>query len=169
MSASHSATPYQMADNLYREGLAALVLKRPGEALWCFRSGLKLYRSAGAIPSWRCLSYFGLSLALAEGSGTEAIRACESALRKDRYDPQLYLNLGQVLALAGRHSKAIQTYERGLREEPENEDLAAAFREADRRGRSVLPMLSRDHPLNVFLGKRRARRSGRVPGAASRA
>lgn len=167
MSVKAGATPYQMADELYREGLATLVLRRPAEALWCFRSALKLYRSAGALPSWRCLSYFGLSLALAEGGGTEAIRACESALRSDRYDAELHLNLAKVYLLVGRHAKAIQTLQRGLEVEPENEGVAAALREADRRSRPVLPLLPRSHPLNVYLGKRRARRRAQSPGPSA--
>ncbi|HEX5042428.1 MAG TPA: tetratricopeptide repeat protein [Candidatus Polarisedimenticolaceae bacterium] len=159
MSAGAGATPYQMADELYRQGLAALVLKRSEEALWSFRSALKLYRSAGALPSWRCLSYFGLSLALTNGNGTpEAVRACESALKNDKYDGQLYLNLGRVYLLSGRRGKAIQTFERGLVEEPDHTELRKALREAERRAPPVISMLARAHPLNVYLGKRRARR-----------
>ena len=159
MSAGAKATPYQLADELYRQGLAALVLKRPDEALWSFRSALKLYRSAGALPSWRCLSYFGLSLALTNGSGmTEAVRACESALKNDKYDEQLYLNLGRVYLLSGRRATAIQMFERGLQEEPKHPELREALREADRRAPPVLSLLSRSHPLNVYLGRRRARR-----------
>jgi tetratricopeptide (TPR) repeat protein len=148
-----------MADELYRQGLAALVLKRPDEALWSFRSALKLYRSAGALPSWRCLSFFGLSLALTNGAGIpEAVRACESALKNDKYDEQLYLNLGRVYLLSGRRAKAIQMFERGLLEEPKHAELHEALREADRRAPPVLSLLPRSHPLNVYLGKRRARR-----------
>ena len=159
MSTGARAPPYQMADELYRQGLAALVLKRPEEALWSFRSAHKLYRSAGALPSWRCLSYFGLSLALTNGAGMpEAVRACESALKSDKYDGQLYLNLGRVYLLNGRRTKAIQTFERGLLEEPEHAELSVALSEAERRARPVLSILPRSHPLNVYLGKRRARR-----------
>lgn len=159
MSAGASATPYQMADEMYRQGLAALVLKRPEEALWCFRSALKLYRSSGALPSWRCLSYFGLSLALTNAGGMpEAVRACESALKNDKFDEQLYLNLGRVYLLSGRRTKAIQMFERGLLEEPNHAELREALQEAERRARPVLSILSRSHPLNVYLGKRRARR-----------
>ena len=159
MSTGARTTPYQMADELYRQGLAALVLKRPEEALWSFRSALKLYRSAGALPSWRCLSYFGLSLALTNGAGMpEATRACESALKSDKYDAELYFNLGRVYILSGRHGKAIQTFERGLLEEPDHAGLREVLRKAERRASPVLSLLSRNHPLNVYLGRRRARR-----------
>lgn len=159
MSAGAGATPYQLAEDLYRQGLAALVLERPDEALWSFRSALKLYRSTNALPSWRCLSYFGLSLALTSGSGIpEAVRACESALKNDKYDGELYLNLGRVYLLSGRRGKAIQTFQRGLEEEPDHAELRRALREADRRARPVLSLLPRSHPLNVYLGKRRSRR-----------
>jgi tetratricopeptide (TPR) repeat protein len=165
MSAGASATPYQLADELYRQGLAALVLERPEEALWSFRSALKLYRSSNALPSWRCLSYFGLSLALTSGTGIpEAVRACESALKNDKYDGQLYHNLGRVYLLSGRRAKAIQTFERGLVEEADHAELRDALREADRRAPPVLSLLPRSHPLNVFLGKRRARRQGGLRG-----
>ena len=159
MSAGAGATSYQMADELYRQGLAQLVLNRPEEALWSFRSALKLFRSCNALPSWRCLSYFGLSLALTNGAAMpEAVRACESALKNDKYDGQLYVNLGRVYLLTGRRAKAIQTFERGVQMDGDLPELHQALREADRRTPPVLPMLSRSHPLNVYLGKRRARR-----------
>ena len=159
------ATPYQLADDLYRQGLAALVLQRPEEALWCFRSALKLYRSAGALPSWRCLSYFGLSLALSNSGMPEALRACETALKNDKYDGELYLNLGKVYLVAGRRGKAIQTFERGIEREADHAALRAALREADRRGKPVISLLPRNHPLNVYLGKARARRQRATPSA----
>lgn len=165
MSVRAGATPYQLADDLYRQGLAALVLQRPEEAMWSFRSALKLYRSAGALPNWRCLSYFGLSLAMANSGGMEAIRACESALKNDKSDPQLYLNLGRVYLMLGRRAKAIQIFARGLEEEPKHGELKAALREADRRGTPVLTFLDRNHPLNVYLGKARARRRSRAAPA----
>jgi tetratricopeptide (TPR) repeat protein len=165
MSLHAGATPYQLADDLYRQGLAALSIHRPDEAMWSFRSALKLYRSAGALPNWRCLSYFGLSLALTKTGGTEAIRACESALKSDASDAQLHLNLGRVYLIAGRRAKAIQTFERGLEEEPGHGELRAALRDADRRGKPMISILGRDHPLNVYLGKARARRRSRATPA----
>ena len=96
---------------------------------------------------------------MADSSGTtEAVRACESAIKNDKYDGQLYLNLGRVYLLSGRRSKAIQTFARGLVEEPDHAELRLALSEAERRGKPVLSILPRSHPLNVYLGKVRARR-----------
>ena len=152
------STAFRMAEDLFREGMAALQLRRPKEALWAFQSSLKLQRSSGALPNWRCLSYFGLSLAQAEGAGLEAIRACEAALKGDRTDPVLHLNLGRVYLLAGRTPKAILAFQAGLEQDPSRSDLQAALAAVERRSAPVLPMLGRSHPLNVYLGRMRARR-----------
>ena len=68
--------------------------------------------------------------------------------------------------MIGRRAKAIQIFARGLEEEPKHGELKAALREADRRSTPVIAFLDRNHPLNVYLGKARARRRRAALGAA---
>src|SRR5712692_6923255 len=113
------------------------------EALEHFKAGLQLLRSdyAGkSLPHFRkalalddnnpfYLSYFGLSLAAAERKWDEAESACLSALRMDRTQPELYLNLAKVYLLARKKEEAVETLTSGLRFTKKDPRLAAALRE----------------------------------------
>jgi tetratricopeptide (TPR) repeat protein len=105
----------------------------------------------------RYRSYFGLSRALSRGAKLEDVRICEMAAEADHFDPVLQLNLGKVYLRAGKTTRALQTFRQGLRLDPNNEELLAAFRRADRRKRPVIGTLSRDNGLNRSLGRLRAR------------
>jgi len=146
------------ARNQYRNGLMALVDGRFAEASACFREAIDLERSANASGrcSARSLSYHGLSLALCDRATPEAIQACEMAVRADRADPDLRLNLGRVLALAGRRTRALAEFETGLGLNPDHKVLRAEIAKLDRRSRPVVPFLSRDHVINHWLGRLRA-------------
>lgn len=158
------------ARNQFRNGLMALVDGRHPEAAQCFRSAMDLEREGNkaGVCTARSLSYYGLSLALADRPTPEAIQACEMAARADRLDPDLLLNLGRVLALAGRRTKALQAFEAGLRMNPEHRALRNELAKLDRRGRPVVPFLHRDNFLNVWLGRMRASlRGSRHPRRAA--
>jgi tetratricopeptide (TPR) repeat protein len=147
------------ARNQFRNGLMALVDGRHEEAAKCFGSAMALEREdhdAGRCTA-RSLSYYGLSLALANRPTPEAIQACEMAARADRLDPDLLLNLGRVMALAGRRTKALAAFEEGLKMNPQHRALKTELAKLDRRSRPVVPFLHRDHPVNFLFGKLRAR------------
>jgi tetratricopeptide (TPR) repeat protein len=148
----------------FKRGLAALAEGNPAGAVEFFRQAITIERQHSVSrPRMRYVSYYGLSLVLANGPTPEAVRTCERAARLDSYDPELHLNLGKVCLLAGRTTRALAAFERGLKLAPDNYALQAALAEVDRRGRPVLPFLDRSHPMNRWLGKIRHE----VPGLGS--
>jgi tetratricopeptide (TPR) repeat protein len=137
------------------------------EAMRDFKSGIRLLRDksyAGALAYFRrahelernnpyFLSYFGLSLALAERKWADAERLCESALPLKRNQAQLYLNLAEVCLLAGKRRDAVETLEVGLQHASRDVRLRRMSESLGVRTQSVLSFLDRRHPLNRALGR----------------
>jgi tetratricopeptide (TPR) repeat protein len=134
-----------------------------GDAVTAFKTAMEIEKQhAVPRPQWRYLSYYGLSLARADRPTREAMDACERAVRCDPWDPDLLLNLGRVFALAGKSTRALAAYERGLQIAPRHRALRTELRALDRRSTPPLSFLSRSHPLNCALGKIRASLASRA-------
>lgn len=146
------------ARNHFKTGLMAIVEGRHEDAVREFRAAVEIERERHVRhPQLRYLSYYGLSLALADRPTAEAIRACETALRREPEQPEYYVNLARVLARAGRTTRALETIERGLAVDPSHRGLLAERGRLDRRRRPPIVVLDRSHPVNRWLGKLRAR------------
>ena len=149
--------PVLTAENSFREGLVALVEGRPADASRCFESAMQTERNhSTARPQMRYLSYYGLSFAMAHGPTREAIRACETAASNEFYNPDMLLNLGKVYMMAGKTTRAMEAFERGIRLSPRHKGLKAAQGRSERRKRRSVGWLRRDHPVNYWLGRMRA-------------
>ncbi|HET6374124.1 MAG TPA: hypothetical protein VFG76_12515 [Candidatus Polarisedimenticolia bacterium] len=134
--------------------MAALKDGRPVEAAALFESAMRIEKLKGnARRQMRYLSYFGLSTALADRPTPEAIQACEVAARQDFFNPELLLNLGRVYMMAGKTTRALATLERGAVLAPKNKAIRRELKRVDRRSRPPIPWMSRNHPLNQFLGR----------------
>jgi len=148
--------PILSAENSFRKGLVALVEGDPATAATHFQSAILIERQHGVTrPQMRYLSYYGLSLAQGRSATPEAIQACETASRRDFFNPDLLLNLGRVYLIAGKTTKAFAAFERGLAMAPSHKALRAELGRFERRQPPPLSMVSRQHPLNKMLGKLR--------------
>ena len=144
------------AENNFKKGLLAMVDEDHVHAAEFFRQALDIERERQvARPDGRYLSYYGLSLARAYRPTHESIKAVETAAGQDSFSADLQLNLGRVYLLAGKTSRALKTFERGLQLDPRHRGLQREFRRIDRRSRPALPMLSRSHCLNRWIGRAR--------------
>src|SRR5438034_7173845 len=99
------------------------------EAFREFKTGLTLLRdnyAMKALPHMRravdldknnpyYMSYLGVVLARSERKWGEAERLCDSAVRMKRNQAQLYLNLAEVYAAAGRREDAVEALQAGLK------------------------------------------------------
>lgn len=116
-------------DLLFRRGLDALNGGYPSRAAGYFLSAAAGERQAPAsVRGLRALSYYGLSLALAEGPRPEAIEACERAAALGGSDPDLCANLGWVYLLAGRRTAALSALECARELNPRSRRLRALLR-----------------------------------------
>jgi tetratricopeptide (TPR) repeat protein len=152
------------AENTFRKGLAAMVAGDAAAAAEHFQSAILIEVQYGVKrPQMRYLSYYGLSRAIAHGATPQAIQACETAARRDFFNPDIILNLGRAYLLAGKMTKALAAFQRGLEIAPTHKALLAEFKKVDRRQPPPLAIVSRSHPLNKMLGKVRSSLRGRSP------
>ena len=149
--------PIFSAENAFRRGLAELLDGHAVSAAESFQSAILIEVQQGVRrPQMRYLSYYGLARAQASGATPQAIQACETAARRDFFNPDLLLNLGKVYLLPGKMTKALATFQRGLELAPRHKGLLAEFDKVDRRESPPLSVVKRNHPLNKMLGKLRS-------------
>ena len=141
------------------------------EAFREFKTGLTLLRdnyATRALPHMRkavdldknnpyYMSYLGVVLARSEQKWAEAEQLCDSAVRMKRNQAQLYLNLAEVYATAGRRDDAVETLQAGLKFARRDVRLNLALNRLVQRRPPVFTFLSRRHPLNKGVGKIRHR------------
>jgi Flp pilus assembly protein TadD len=101
------------------------------------------------------MSYLGVVLARTEEKWAEAEKLCDSAVRLKRNQAQLYLNLAEVYATAGRKDDAVETLQAGLKYARRDVRLNLAMNRLIQRRAPVFSFLSRRHPLNRHAGKLR--------------
>jgi Flp pilus assembly protein TadD len=141
------------------------------EAFREFKTGLTLLRdnyANRALPHMRkaadleknnpyYMSYLGVVLARSEQKWGEAEKLCDQAVRMKRNQAQLYLNLAEVYAAAGRRGEAVEALQAGLKFARRDVRLTIAINKLTQRRAPVLSFLTRRHPLNRQLGLLRHR------------
>ena len=142
----------------FREGLAKM---RDGEA----EKAKALLRQASERDPENpyYLSYYGLSLAYAEGKWADAERLCHTAVCRSRRQAQLYLNLAEVYQASGRKQAAADTLARGLHYMPTDQRLQGEIGKLATRRPPVLRFLPRTHVLNRICGFLRHRVLSHIP------
>ena len=139
------------------------------EAFQEFRTGLTFLRGGEArkaMPHLKTaleqdpdnpfyISYVGVALAASEQKWAEAEKLCHSAMRMNRRQAQLYLNLAEVYVAADRKQDAADVLARGLHYAPHDTRLKMALDRLALRRAPVLPFLPRAHLINRNLGKLR--------------
>jgi Flp pilus assembly protein TadD len=136
------------------------------EAFREFKTGLTLLRdnyANKALPHMRravdleknnpyYMSYLGVVLARSEHKWGEAEKLCDSAVRMKRNQAQLYLNLAEVYATAGRRDDAVEALQTGLKYARRDIRLTIAMNKLTQRRPPIFNFLERRHLLNRHLG-----------------
>lgn len=139
------------------------------EAFQEFRAGLTYLRAGDAnkaLPHLKSalseepsnpfyISYMGVAIAATAQKWADAEELCRSAIRMNRRQAQLYLNLAEVYVAADRKQDAVDTLARGLRYAPHDPRLKMGIDRLATRRPPVLPFLPRTHLMNRNLGKLR--------------
>ncbi len=98
------------------------------------------------------MSYYGLCKAVRGGEIGLGLELCTKAIKKEFFKAELYLNLGRVYMAAGNKKGAIKVFLKGLKFEPQNEEINRRLVELGFRNKPVIQSLDRSNPLNKFLG-----------------
>ena len=110
----------------------------------------------------RHISYCGLLVATAEGKVLDGRVLCELALKEASTDPEMYINLAKVYFWNGQPHRAVEVLRKGLRFAPRDPALRREIQRVSPRARPPVFFLHRDHPLNKYLGRTRARLTRRL-------
>jgi tetratricopeptide (TPR) repeat protein len=113
-------------------------------------------------------SYLGYGVAKYQGQVREGVKLCDHAIKVEYYEAENHWNLSRVYVIAGDRLAAFHAISRGLKLNPDHAGLLATQTEIGVRKPPVLKFLSRDHPINVYLGKWRHARSGVPSGLQQR-
>jgi len=150
--------PHRQANAAFSRGLSAVNRGRYLEALALFETSMEQTQRGGDSPPVKCLSYYGLCVAMASARLHEAYDLCATAVHVEPSDPDHHLNLGRVHLRMGNRERAFESFVRGLRVDRRHRGLIEAIGALGFRRRPVLAFLGRRHPLNRMLGQLRAGR-----------
>ena len=100
-------------------------------------------------------SFYGLSLGLARGRYHEALDLCQSAVKQEFFNPDLYLNVARLNLAFGFKAEGLRYLRRARMIDPGNIAIDALLDDLGWRGEPVLRFLPRRHVLNRWLGTAR--------------
>ena len=111
-------------------------------------------------------SYYGVALAIVEHRFAEATELCNSSLKQEFFNPDLYYNAARVYLEFGFKADAIRCLRRGRMIDPAHKANSELLRDLGMRRGPVLRFLPRAHRLNVWLGHARHRLGSRGVSAS---
>ncbi len=150
------------AQGTVREAVELARNAKVTEALPLFEKHLSVL-AEGTINDRRsaaaAFSYYGLCVARVRRKYAEGVKYCEISIRANPLDPEHRANLAMVYLERNDRARAVETLTSGLRLDRRNRRINSILDSIGRRQPPAIPFLSRDNPLNIWLGKRRARSS----------
>jgi hypothetical protein len=96
--------------------------------------------------------YLGQALARCEGRKRVGLELAQHAVESDPFRPENHYNLAAVHLMLGNRRRAVRALNEGLLLDPDNAELRALRVEIGVRRRPAIPFLSRENPLNRWLG-----------------
>jgi tetratricopeptide (TPR) repeat protein len=104
-------------------------------------------------------SFYGLCVAMVRRRYAEAVQYCNLSLKSQFMEPDHLANLALVYLERNDRADAIENLQAGLRIQPNHARINKILDEIGRRQPPVISFLSRNNPLNIWLGKRRRSKS----------
>ncbi len=100
-------------------------------------------------------SWFGLALGLGRRRYHEALDLCQSAVRQEFFNPELYVNVARLNLAFGFRAESLRYLRRAKMIDPGNQAIRLLLEELGSRSDPMLPFLPRRHLLNRWLGTAR--------------
>lgn len=133
------------AEKEFMRALAALAARDTLTALPHIEGALRLRDNVG----W--YSYLGFCIARERGQQQKGLELCQASLAAEPDNPAHFLNLGRVLLLGRDKQAALRALREGMAKGGSPE-LMQLLEQLGTRKPPPIPMLSRDNPLNKYLG-----------------
>jgi Tfp pilus assembly protein PilF len=149
------------AEECFKEGKRRLDAGDARQALSHFKAAVDIdqMESETGTGQARYLSYYGLCLALTQRRYSEALHYCRMATSREGYRSVTWWNLGRVHLAFGKRKAAYDAWVQGLCVQPGHRGIRQDLERMGTRRPPVLSFVSRAHPLNMLLGRLRARLS----------
>ena len=112
-------------------------------------------------------SWYGLALGLARRRYQEALDLCQSAVKQEFFNPELYVNVAQLNLAYGFRAESLRYLRRAKMIDPGNETIERLLGEMGPRRSPVLGFLPRRHFLNRWLGALRHAVLSRLASSAA--
>jgi tetratricopeptide (TPR) repeat protein len=101
-------------------------------------------------------SFYGLCVAMVKRRYAEAVKYCNISLKGNFMDPDHHTNLALVYLERDDRENAVKNLHAGLKIQRNNKRIQQILHKIGSRSPPVITFLSRNNPLNVWFGKRRA-------------
>jgi hypothetical protein len=98
-------------------------------------------------------SYLGVAIARCEGRRRDGLELCKYAVKLGPREPENRVNLAQAYLIARNRRQAVRQLHAGLKIAPRNRRLRQLGVQIGTRRRPAIPFLSRDNPLNYWIGR----------------
>ena len=99
------------------------------------------------------LSWYGLSLAVINKDYRHAVEVCNVALERQPWLAIHYVNLAKIYLGSGNRKKAVEVVDRGLKVQPNDQELKSLRQQLGVRARPAVPFLDLSHPVKVTIGQ----------------
>lgn len=99
------------------------------------------------------LSYYALCVAVLRDKCDEALIILRGAVKKDRFQPDIYMNIGRVYVLKKRKDFAAKAFVKGLSLDRSHAGILKEIKKLGIRQQALIPFLPRKNVLNKALGK----------------
>ncbi len=109
----------------------------------------------------RLRSWYGLALGLARCRYHEARDLCQSAVKQEFFNPELYVNVAQLNLAFGFKAESLRYLRRARMIDPGNPEIDRLLDTLGPRAKPVLSFLPRGHVVNRVLGSARHALRGR--------
>ena len=134
----------------FKKGIEYLEQCSINEAIDCFQKACDQGSPSRQLV-YKYHSYYGLSLLL---SGNDsAIQICRNMFDSSPCDADLALNLVRAEAFQMNRKEAISLLDKALYIHKDHDGLIALKRKMGVRGKKPIPILHRNNPINITLGK----------------
>ncbi len=115
-------------------------------------TALSLFEKAAETPGdLSARSFLAYCMAKERGLAARGIAVCRECLEREPDNALHYLNLGRIYLIMRKRGEAIAVFREGLKRE-RNEDIVAELNRLGVRSAPVLRFLSRNNPINKYLG-----------------
>jgi tetratricopeptide (TPR) repeat protein len=134
------------------------------EAIEVFEKYLAVLSSEGELSDKRfaagAFSFYGLCVAMVKHRYAEALKYCNISVKSNFMEPEHRINTALVYLERDDRRNAVRNLEAGLRLDPSNQRIHRIFAEIGRRKPVTFSFLSRDNPINIWIGKLREPKTG---------